>query len=310
MTNKSFNFLYISAIDVLIGTLGIFIILNFLNSRLAGVPPTEPQPIASAAKPGTTTTTTPTTPPKPTGQGWFRSMWRPSDHHVQQPQQPQQRPVQSGRPVSPQDTVVPKSTLGGGSQSSSSSSSVPVAVDLMKSTKGAVSFLIQQADRSKSSVEMMLRQGSRTWKPTRSSKYQNETWGYERRLTYYFQDAVQPGTYEVLVRVKRASRGDGAQRFALYGKVIPPGGRTQTFSFGSYSVNADDWVPAGTLTVSSSNLNYQSRLSTAAPAPEPSGNSNDGGLTDNSSTRPSTTTTPTSRPATRPTPKKGGGKWD
>ncbi|WP_440248865.1 hypothetical protein, partial [Escherichia coli] len=71
----------------------------------------------------------------------------------QQPQQPV-RPQQ--QPISPRDTIVPKSSVGSGQASSSSnSSSVPVAVDLMKSTKGAVSFLIQQADRSKSSVELM-----------------------------------------------------------------------------------------------------------------------------------------------------------
>ena len=47
MTNKSFNPLFVSALDILTGALGVFIILNFLNTRLTGTTPPAPQPVAA-----------------------------------------------------------------------------------------------------------------------------------------------------------------------------------------------------------------------------------------------------------------------
>ncbi|MBK8195476.1 MAG: hypothetical protein IPK76_20520 [Lewinellaceae bacterium] len=49
MTNKAFNPLFVSALDILTGALGVFIILNFLHTRLSGVPPV---PVAPPGKGG------------------------------------------------------------------------------------------------------------------------------------------------------------------------------------------------------------------------------------------------------------------
>lgn len=50
MTNKGLNLLFVSALDILTGTLGVFIILNFLNTRLYSVPPLPVNPPAAEKK--------------------------------------------------------------------------------------------------------------------------------------------------------------------------------------------------------------------------------------------------------------------
>ncbi|MBK8195475.1 MAG: hypothetical protein IPK76_20515 [Lewinellaceae bacterium] len=158
-------------------------------------------------------------------------------------------------------------------------------------------ILLQQTDQAKASVEFMLRQGNRSWKPTRASKYQNNEFQYEKNLTYFYQNEIQPGMYEVLVRVKKGQRGGGSKPFSLYGKMIPPGQKTQTYSFGNFTVSGSDWVPAGYFRINAANLEYQSRLP-AAVKPE--------------NNPASTDPQPASQPAPQPVRKPSGGrsgKW-
>lgn len=257
MTNKGINPLYVSALDVLIGTLGVFIVLNFLHSRLlqaqAQIPQSQlasqlkkPEPVAPA-KPVAT---------KPAngnnGSWWQRTFGStkpqpPETNHSQQDPTPASTPQQTPNqpPSPPQD---------------------PVAVDLMKQTQGAVVILLQQTDVAKNSVELMLRQGSRTWKPSRASKYQDDTFAYQKGLNYFYQPELHPGTFEVLVRIRRGSKAAAQQPFALYGKIVPPGQRTQTYAFGRYGIagSQGDWVPAGQLVVTATGLEYRSHLSPVA----------------------------------------------
>lgn len=288
MTNKGFNPLFISALDILLNTLGVFIILNFLNARLAGVPPVPvnppakeqkqeaPKPIAEA-KPG---------PAEP--RAWWRKP--PPDEPVK-PQTPPQpaTPKPDGKPAT--ETATPQPQAPAVPQD-------PVAVDLMRQTKGAVVILLQQADQSKTSVEFMLRQGNRTWKPTRASKYQNSAFQYEKAMTYFYQSEIQPGVYEVLVRVKKGAKNATQKPVSLYGKIIPSGQRTKTYHFGDFAINGEsgDWVSAGSFRINAADLQFQPRLPAAAKTE-----------TGPEADTPPTATKPAPAPASKPSGRSG--KW-
>ncbi|MEO6760605.1 MAG: hypothetical protein ABIO24_14185, partial [Saprospiraceae bacterium] len=247
MDNKGINPLYVSALDVLIGTLGVFIVLNFLHSRIQNPPPTpQNPPIAlKADKPGAkpTATTALNKPVNGNNGSWWRRTFGsaekspPTSPSASNPSAPPPKPVEAERPLPspPQD---------------------PVAVDLMKQTQGAVVILLQQSDVAKSTVEMMLQQGSRSWKPSRASKYQDATFAYQKGLNYYFQKDIQPGTYDVLVRIRRGGKSAVQQPFALFGKIVPPGGRSQTYAFGRYGLGGgqDEWTVAGHLIIGANGL--------------------------------------------------------
>ncbi len=279
MTNKSIDPLFISALDILTGALGVFIILNFLNTRLSGTtPPEPPKPIAEKVdKPEKKT---------PALREIQAHGLRPTGAYKPSPP-PQPAPAPTPVPQPKPEPVKPQPT----EQQPPSPPQDPVAVDLMKQTKGAVTLLLQQDGRAKQTVEFMLRQGSKSWKPSRASKYQNDEFKYEKSLNYYYQADIQPGTYEVWVRVKRGNRNAGNQPFALFGKIIPPGQKTQTQNFGTYAVSSgEDWVRAGTFTVTGNSMNFKSALPPAT-AIQP---------TDQPVTTPST--------IPKPEPKKTG-KW-
>ena len=272
--------MFVSALDILTGALGVFIILNFLNTRLAGtVPPVPPPEIAAKEdKPDKPLATTrdkreyrnngrrgterykPVAPQKPV----------PKPSPVQTKPEPEKpKPVEQLPPSPPQD---------------------PVAVDLMKQTKGDVTLLMQQEGLGRQTVEFMLKQGNMTWKPSRASKYQNNQFQYEKALNYFYQLSIAPGTYEVWTRVKRRSRSSGAQPFSMFGKIIQPGMRTLTHNFGTFAVNQGrEWVRAGTFTVTSSSIKYKSVLPKAKPG-QPTATPNK----------------PTATPKTKP---KRSGKW-
>ncbi|MEO6760340.1 MAG: hypothetical protein ABIO24_12855, partial [Saprospiraceae bacterium] len=180
----------------------------------------------------------------------------------------------------------------------------PVAVDLMKQTQGAVVILLQQSDMAKNTVEMMLQQGSRTWKPSRASKYQDASFAYQKGLNYYFQKDIQPGTYDVLVRIRRGGKSAVQQPFALFGKIAPPGSRSQTYAFGRYGLGGsqDQWTVAGHLVIGANSLQYRAALPMVSesarplPAGEPSA-------------EPTVPTAPASTPTPDPAKKKRTGKW-
>lgn len=294
MTNKGFNPLFVSALDILTGALSVFIVLNFLNTRLMGVPPTPVNPPEKEKVAKKEEKAPNKTKPAPAvGPGTYRQ--RPVE--PTKPSVPNEKP----NPTTPQPPP-PKPTTPAPAPPSTvphppSPPSDPVAVDLMKQTKGAVVILLQQADQSKQSVEFMLRQGNRTWKPGRASKFQDNGFKYEKALNYFYQSEIEPGTYEVLVRVKSGQRGGGAKPFSLFGKLVPPGQKSLSYNFGAYSVNgaASDWVSAGTLKVSASGLQYQSRLPVATKSEtEPTQNA---------------PTTPDSKPAPATKPSGRSGKW-
>lgn len=259
MTNKGIDPLFISALDILTGALGVFIIMNFLNTRMAGNTPPAPPPVVAEAKPKPEKpgATKPSKHEGPTtGQRWSsnppqKSVPAPTPAPTTPAPAPQVKPdpvpapvaVENQTPVPPQD---------------------PVAVDLMKQTKGAVTLLLQQEGKAKQSVEFMLRQGSKTWKPSRASKYQNDEFKYEKALNYFYQENIQPGTYEILVRVKRGNRNDGTQPFALFGKIIPPGQKAQTQQFGTFAASGNDWISAGTFTVTANSIRFKSALPPAS----------------------------------------------
>jgi len=256
MTQKGINPLYISALDILLNTLGVFIILNFLNARLTGAPPVPANPAAKEQKEQKDRQNKPVADVKPRPAGsnaWWRKP-RPGE-----PAKPQTPPSTSGATPKPENNPSASSSPPTPPQD-------PVAVDLMKQTKGAVVILLQQEDQARASVEFMLRQGNRTWKPTRASKYQNSDFQYEKALAYFYQAEIQPGSYEVLVRLKKGQRNGGPRPFSLYGKLIPPGQKTQTYSFGTFSANeaGSDWVSAGIFRISAGALNYQSRIPAAS----------------------------------------------
>lgn len=288
MTNKGFNPLFVSALDILTGALGVFIILNFLNTRLIGVPPVPVNPPGLVKKSETGKPQAEVRPRPAEPRAWWRKPTEPQPQQPQTPARPQQ--PQTDHPQQPVANN-PQSTTG----NQPSAPQDPVAVDLMKQTKGAVVILLQQADQSKQPVEFMLRQGNRTWKPGRASKFQDNGFSYEKALAYFYQKEIEPGTYEVLVRVKRGQKSAGHKPFSLYGKLVAPGQKAQTYTFGTFAVNgsAGDWVSAGSFRVSASGLSYQSRLPAASKT----------------ETEPANPTPPT---ATKPTPKPSGGrsgKW-
>ncbi len=168
----------------------------------------------------------------------------------------------------------------------------------MKQTKGDVTLLLQQEGVAKQSVEFMLKQGNQTWKPARASKYQTDDFQYEKSLNYFYQARIKPGRYEVWVRVKKRTNAAGQQPFALYGKIIQPGYRSITHNFGTYVTSSTEWILAGTLTILSNSLTYQSSLPQAA-AVKPS---------EDSTPSPAPSSAPNPAPETRPEPKRSG-KW-
>lgn len=284
MTNKGFNPLFISALDILLNTLGVFIILNFLNARLAGVPPVPANPPGKEQKHEANKPVAEVRPKPAEPRAWWR---KPQPSEPVKPQVPPPAPTVNTKP----ETQSPNPPIPNPQQD-------PVAVDLMRQTRGAVVILLQQADQSKASVEFMLRQGNQTWKPGRAGKYQNSEFQYEKGLTYFYQTDIHPGVYEVWVRVKKGQKSAGQKSFSLYGKIIPPGQKTQTYAFGNFAVNgaAGDWVPAGTFKINAADLQYQSRLPSASQT----------------ETNPETPTPPTAtRPASEPARKPSGrsGKW-
>ena len=258
MTNKGINPLYVSALDVLIGTLGVFIVLNFLHSRLLNAsPPAAQTPlVAKTEKPGVKQETA-TLPSKPSN-GNNGSWWRRTFGVSEKPPEPTQPKPADPQPQTPQPRVETNPQPPSPPQD-------PVAVDLMKQTQGAVVILLQQTDVAKNSVEMMLQQGSRTWKPSRASKYQDATFAYQKGLNYFYQKEIQPGTYDVMVRIRKGSKSAGTQAFSLFGKAVPEGRRTQTYAFGRYAIGGSqrDWQSAGQLVVTGSGLEFRPRLQKA-----------------------------------------------
>ncbi|MCC6413603.1 MAG: hypothetical protein IT270_18245 [Saprospiraceae bacterium] len=296
MNNKGFNPLFVSALDILTGALGVFIVLNFLRTNNPPPTPIQPPALAQNGTPADKATTnaregkgdyryTRPPAPKPQPSNPTPSNPNPQTGSTQTPAQNTPAttppPVTNPNPVTPQPQSAPQD---------------PVAVDLMRSTQGVVVLLLQQFGQAKNSVEFMIRQGNRTWKPTRASKYQDNVFAYNKALNYYYQTELQPGTYEVLVRTKRGSKSSGNQNFALYGKLAG-GGKSQSYSFGNFGFggsSGSDWVSAGTFRVSASTLDYGSRLPKAAAASAPENN----------------TPAPSENKPTKETPQKGRtGKW-
>ena len=286
MTNKGINPLYVSALDVLIGTLGVFIVLNFLQSRLVNATPVAAQaPIAATAK-KTETTPQPSKPANGNNGSWWRRTFGAAE-----------KPATASPPSSP-NTPAPKPVET--SPQPPSPPQDPVAVDLMKQTQGAVVILLQQTDLAKNSVEMMLQQGNRTWKPSRASKYQDATFAYQKGLNYFYQKDIQPGTYDVMVRIRKGSKSAVSQAFSLFGKIVPAGRRTQTYAFGRYALGGSqsDWEMAGQVVITANGLEFRPRRPKAsesapaspdsAPVAEPAGS-------------------PQAKPTS--TPKKRSGKW-
>ncbi len=254
MKNNSIDPLFISALDILTGALGVFIIMNFISTRMIQQPniAQKEEPKKEIAK------VMPITKPEVKPPNTYTSNQRYSKPPV--PERPEPNPV---HPVPP-----PPANAGAGTNNNPSSAPQdPVSVDLMKQTKGAVVLLLQQSDQAKVSVEFMLRQGSKTWKPGRASKYQDEVFQFEKRMGYYFQTEIRPGSYEVLVRKKKGAKSTDNQPFAFYGKIIPTGQKSKTYAFGQYAANSlsDDWVRAGTLQISPGDLSYSSPMAKVKP---------------------------------------------
>ncbi|MBK8924066.1 MAG: hypothetical protein IPM81_21685 [Saprospirales bacterium] len=280
MTNKSIDPLFISALDILTGALGVFIILNFLNTRVAGTTPPAPKSAQiKQEKPKQPAANIPRQREYSSnglrGTQKYKPVPAPKPEPPPTPVQPKPAPA----PPKPVEQVPPSPPAD------------PVAVDLMKQTKGDVTLLLQQEGLAKQTVEFMLRQGSQSWKPSRASKYQNEVFQYEKSLNYFYQVGITPGMYEVWARVKRRTRSTGGQPFALYGKIIQAGMKTQTHNFGAYAVgSSDDWVRAGTFTVTASSVSFKSALPPAT------------------ATRPTDEPVKPAAPSSKTEPKKTG-KW-
>lgn len=300
MQNKGFNPLFLSALDILTGALSVFIILNFLQTRLPNQPPkpSEKEKIAQKESKKTPTTDpqksgTGVRPAAPVSTGTYKPTPPPSTHPTTGPSPVSVNPTSGQAATAPPKPEVPKPV----EERPYTPPQDPVAVDLMRQTQGAVVLLMQQPDRAKNGVEFMLRQGNRTWKPTRASKYQDNDFQYQKSLNYFAQKELTPGMYEVLVRVKRSERStSGVQRVAFFGKIVPNGLPARTYNFGQYSINngSDDWVSAGTMRISSNVLEFQSRLPAATAQ-------------SNETPNPAPTTTPS---APKAKPEKGKtGKW-
>jgi len=274
MSNKSINPMFISAMDILTGALGVFIIMNFLNTRMAtNNPPPKPEPVAAKVE----------KPVKPEVKKPQRKEFAPAKSRPTAKPAPVEKPKPEPKPAPV--AAKPDPAPAPVAQQPPTPPQDPVAVDMMKQTKGDITLLLQQEGLAKQTVEFMLRQGNQTWKPSRASKYQNDEFQYEKSLNYFYQASIQPGTYEVLVRIKRRSNATTAQPFSLFGKIIQPGYKSITHNFGTYAISgSDDWVRAGTFTVLSNTISYKSALPPAtatsptdeqpnvpaqAPKPEP-----------------------------------------
>ena len=285
MTNKSIDPVFISALDVLTGALGVFIILNFLNTRMMSAQELPPPPVVASKENKKPRPEAPL--PRETRRPEPR--WSSSPRPSPAPTPPAATPAPAPAPAAPTPKPEPAKPSPVENLPPSPPQD-PVAVDLLKQTKGAVTLLLQQDGVAKQTVEFMLRQGKKTWKPGRASKYQNSEFRYEKGLTYFYQEEIEPGTYEVMVRVKRGNKNAGGQTFSMFGKIIPPGQKSQTHHFGTYAVNGDDWISAGSFTISASTLTYKSTLPPASankPIAEP-------------------VNTPAESPKTKP---KKTGKW-
>ncbi len=292
--NKSINPMFLSALDILTGALGVFIILNFLQTRTTGVAPHPiTQPLAQSAvedkKPNK-----PSPSPKPTRRPTADEQRPiappPTKNSASTPQKPSPAPENiaktedNSNPTDPMPPTPPQD---------------PVAVDLMKQTKGDVTLLLQQEGLAKQSVEFMLKQGNQVWKPGRAGKYQTDDFQYEKSLNYFYQARIKPGRYEVWVRVKKRTNASGQQPFTLFGKIIQPGYRSITHHFGTYTTAGSEWVLAGTFVVSNNSVSYQSALP-LAPTAKPSEEA--------APASPSPTPASYPTPSTRPEPKRSG-KW-
>lgn len=252
--------MFVSALDILTGALGVFIILNFLNTRLASPLPPPPPPKIAAKE---------DKPDRPEAKTPKKREYRNNGQRGTEKYKPEPAPRPAPQPAAPQpkpEAPTPEPTPDNPKQE-------PVAVDLMKQTKGDVTLLLQQEGLAKQTVEFMLQQGSMTWKPSRTSKYQNDVFKYEKGLNYFYQVAVTPGNYDVYVRIKRRSRATGGQPFALYGKIIQPGMKTVTHNFGTFAAGSEEWIRAGTFTVLHNAISFKSALPEATAdqrTPEPS----------------------------------------
>ncbi len=286
--NKSINPMFLSALDILTGALGVFIVLNFLQTRTTGVAP-HPEPMAQH-------------PVEERKKDKPFSRRPPVVAHQRPATSP---PLKNPAPSlpnpapAPENTAKTENTPNPADPMPPAPPQDPVAVDLMKQTKGDVTLLLQQEGVAKQSVEFMLKQGNQVWKPGRAGKYQTDDFQYEKSLNYFYQARIKPGRYEVWVRVKKRTNASGQQPFALFGKIIQPGYRSITHQFGTYTTASSEWVLAGTFVVLNNAISYQSVLppaSTAKPSEE--------------TTPPSPSPTPVSNPAppAQPEPKRTG-KW-
>lgn len=291
--HKSVNPMFLSALDILTGALGVFIVLNFLNTRMNGTGPHTPTPPV-AQQTEEKKEKEKTQPYKPTPQRRPQAEQRPAP-----PQKP--APVVAEKPQPKPETTAPEPKPAPAEPLPPTPPQDPVAVDLMKQTKGDVTILLQQEGVAKQSVEFMLKQGSQVWKPGRAGKYQTDDFQYEKSLNYFYQASIKPGRYEVWVRVKKRTNASGQQPFALYGKIVQPGYRSITHNFGAFATSSTEWVLAGTLTILHNALNYQSVLP-AATAVKPT---DDAAPASPTSPAPAT---PAPVNAPRPEPKRSG-KW-
>ena len=294
MKNKGIDPIFVSALDILTGALGAFIVLNFLQARQPRLPEQAQATAKEIAAEQKQKTNDSKASADRNGQNDYRYDQRYRQGGAYEKPY-EQAPSQA--PNTPQTTETPNPTPNVATQEERAPSQDPVAVDLLKQTKGAMAFLLQQADQSKSTVEYMIRQGSREWKAGRATKYQDEVFQYQKGINYFYQNTVQPGSYEIMVRVKKSSRAVGMQNFALFGKLIPPGQRARSYNFGSYGLHAaaTDWTRAGTLTIAPSGLSFQPSLLKATEV------------------KPGAETpvvnTPASTPQPEAKPKKKTGKW-
>ncbi len=292
--HKSVNPMFLSALDILTGALGVFIVLNFLNTRMMGTGPHTPT--APAVQP---------TEEKKQKESLHAYKPKPQAHSERnRPPMPTQKPTTTvaEKPQPKPETTAPEPKPEAAEPMPPTLPQDPVAVDLMKQTKGDVTLLLQQEGMAKQSVEFMLKQGSQVWKPGRAGKYQTDDFQYEKSLNYFYQARIKPGNYEVWVRVKKRTNASGQQPFALYGKIVQPGYRSITHNFGTFATSSSDWVLAGTLTILNHALNYQSAL---PPATAVGPTNNDAAPTAPTAPAPATPT-----PVNSPTPEpKRSGKW-
>lgn len=283
--------MFVSALDILTGALGVFIVLHFLNARLASA---EVHP----ASPSVAQRVENKKMEKPRSNSQRRSAL--TEQHSVPKQEPMLTPVE--KPRQEPALALPEPTRSSEKAEETSPSAPPqdpVVVDLMKQAKGDVTILLQQEGLAKQSVEFMLKQGNQVWKPGRAGKYQTDDFQYEKSLNYFYQARIKPGRYEVWVRVKKRTATSSPQPFALYGKILQPGYRSITYNFGSYAISSTEWIPAGTLQVLNNALDYQSIL-----LPTNNTRSNN----EKATLPPPALSVPTSDSLSR-SPSKSKGKW-